>query len=182
MWDQTEDANASYETEPTDYYGAIREEAVRIAEQELLKDTRETGANNRGSVIDIYLRNANALKKDTDPSVKGKGWCGMFVYYCYSQAAKKFGMSLPFKSGHLWNGRHLREWSQLHQNTIVAQSPLLPGDIYIIGDNHVGMIFECLSGDSYRVIEGNQTGLGDQANGVQKNIKSLEKFDSLVRI
>ncbi len=189
MWDQTEDEYASYETEPTDYYGAIREEAVKIAEQELLKDTREIGANNRGPVVDVYLRNANALGKDVDPSIAGKGWCGMFVYYCYSEAAKKFGMSLPFHSGNLWRGSHLRKWSHLHPDKIVKQSPLLPGDIFIIGDNHMGIITNQIRADVYGTIDGNQASIKKNnekkispGKGVARCEHSYYKFDSLIRI
>jgi hypothetical protein len=101
MWGETVDIIATYETAVTDNFAAIRKEAVRLAGLELLKDTREIGANNRGPVVDIYLRNANALEKDTAPTIEGKAWCGMFIYYCYSQAAKSFGKILPFHSGNL---------------------------------------------------------------------------------
>ncbi len=105
---------------------------MEIALVEAKKDTVEVGAQNRGEWIDVYLRNANALRKDAPADKTGLPWCGMFIYYCYSQAAKQLGKILPFRAEDLWGGSNFKNWSDVYLEKIVDDPPILPGDIYIM--------------------------------------------------
>jgi hypothetical protein len=178
MWEEEEEANST-----PNNLDAVRREAVRIAELEALKDTREIGANNRGPIVDIYLKNAHALKSDTPGNVKGKGWCGMFIYYCYSQAAQALGRSLPFSSGNLWSGHHLEKWSLSYWDRVVYEPPILPGDIYIMSSYHIGMVIEEVTDyNLVKTIDGNQTGGDAGSNSVKKCLRSFYDMRVIIRI
>jgi hypothetical protein len=114
-----------------DEFEEVRKKAVEIALEEAKKNTVEVGAQNRGERIDVYLRNANALRKDAPADKTGLAWCGMFIYYCYSKAAKQLSKTLPFRAEDLWGGSNLRNWCDVNPQKIL-KSQMLPGDIYIM--------------------------------------------------
>lgn len=163
----------------------VRQKAVEVALFEATLDTKEVGANNRGPRIDLYLRNAHALKKDAAPDKKGLGWCGMFVYYCYSQAAAQLGRILPFKADNLWSGQKLQKWGFNNFDRTINSCPfvLKPGDIYIMDKFHIGMVIEA-EANSYvvKTIDGNQGGADDGKNSVQKRSRNINDMRMLIRI
>lgn len=166
-----------------DEFEEVRKRAVEIALIEATKDTKEVGAKNRGDQIDIYLRNANALKKDAAADKAGLGWCGMFIYYCYSQAAKQVGKILPFKADNLWSGQKLKKWSLLSSEKIVNTCPILPGDIYIMNSFHIGMIIEPVNNyELVKTIDGNQSGVDSGKNSVQKRTRNFYEMQMVIRI
>jgi hypothetical protein len=163
----------------------IRKRAVEIALFEATLDTKEVGAKNRGERIDLYLRNAHALKKDAEPDQAGLGWCGMFIYYCYSQAAREIGKILPFKSGTLWSGQKLQKWGFNNFDKTINSCPyvLLPGDIYIMNNYHIGMVIEQVNNlDIVNTIDGNQEGVDSEKNSVRKRTRSVYDMRMLIRI
>jgi hypothetical protein len=167
----------------SDEFTEVRKKAVEIALVEATKDTKEVGAKNRGERIDVYLRNANALKKSAAADQIGLGWCGMFIFYCYKQAANQLGKILPFKSGNLWSGYHLRNWSMLNSEKIVNTCPILPGDIYVMNDDHIGMVIEPVNDfDLVKTIDGNQSGVDSGKNSVKKGTRSFYNMRLLIRI
>lgn len=166
-----------------DDFEEVRKKAVEIALIEAKKDTKEVGAKNRGGQIDVYLRNANALKKDAANDKAGLGWCGMFIYYCYSQASNQAGKVLPFKSGNLWSGYHFRNWSLVYPDKIVTTCPVLPGDIYVLNNDHIGMVIEPVNDfNVVKTIDGNQGDIDDGRNSVRKRIRSFYDMRLLIRI
>jgi hypothetical protein len=168
-----------------DEFQEVRKLAVEIALEEAKKNTKEVGAKNRGERIDVYLRHANALKKDAPPDQVGLGWCGMFIYYCYSQAASRLGKVLPFesKAGNLWSGYHLKTWAKEHPDKIVNTCPILPGDIYVMNSGHIGMVVETVNDyDFVKTVDGNQSGVDSGKNSVRKRTRSFYDMKVLVRI
>lgn len=163
-----------------DEFEALRKKAVEIALEEVKKNTVEVGAQNRGERIDVYLRNANALSHSAAADKTGLPWCGMFIYYCYSQAAKQLGKILPFRAEALWGGSNLKNWCDVNPQKIL-KSPMLPGDIYIMKSYHIGMVIQLL--DHYelvKTIDGNQSGVNKGGNSVRKRERSI--FDMLMVI
>jgi hypothetical protein len=166
-----------------DEFEEVRKKAVEIALVEATKDTREVGAKNRGERIDVYLRRANALKKSAPDDKEGLGWCGMFIYFCYSEAANQAGKILPFSSGNLWSGYKLRKWSDLHYDKVVRTCPILPGDIYVMNNGHIGMVIESVNDyDVVKTVDGNQSGKDTGKNSVQKRTRSFYDMRLLIRI
>lgn len=167
----------------SEQYEAVRKRAVEIAIIEAGKNTQEVGAKNRGERIDVYLRNANALRKDAAADQEGLGWCGMFIYYCYSQAASQLGMILPFTAGPLWSGQKFKKWSQLHADKIVNTCPILPGDIYVMNNYHIGMVVEPVNNyDQVKTVDGNQSGADSGKNSVRLRHRNFYDMRLLVRI
>lgn len=166
-----------------DEFEEVRKKAVEIALDEVKKNTKEVGAPNRGERIDVYLRNANALRKDAPADKAGLPWCGMFIYYCYSQAAKQLGKILPFRAEDLWGGSNLRNWSNIYLEKIIDTAPILPGDIYIMNSFHIGMVIEPVNDyDMVKTIDGNQSTMKAGRNSVKKNTRSFYDMYRLVRI
>ncbi len=166
-----------------DEFEDVRKKAVEIALIEAKKDTKEVGASNRGERIDVYLRNANALRKDSPSDKAGLPWCGMFIYYCYSQAAKKLGKTLPFRAESLWGGSNFKNWSDYYLETIVDDPPFLPGDIYIMNSYHIGMVIEPVNNfDVVKTIDGNQSVVDSKRNSVRKRTRSYYEMFRIVRI
>ena len=163
-----------------DEFEVVRKKAVEIALAEAKKNTVEVGAQNRGERIDVYLRNANALNQGAAADKAGLPWCGMFIYYCYSQAAKQLGKILPFRAENLWGGSNLKNWCDANPQKILKSS-LLPGDIYIMKSYHIGMVIEPL--DHYylvKTIDGNQSGVNKGGNSLRKRERNI--FDMLMVI
>jgi hypothetical protein len=80
------------------------------------------------------------------------------------------------------NGHNLKKWSLIHADKIVAQLPVLPGDIYIMNDFHMGMVVEVIKEDLYKTIDGNQTGGNAGTNSVKNVVCSLYDIQLLIRI
>jgi len=136
----------------SEYYDDVRSLAVDVALIEVAKHVKEVGGQNRGPEIDKYLKSANASLE------KEYGWCGMFVYYCFSQAAKSLGKILPIRSGQMWSGQKVKTWSLSNPDKIVYTSPILRGDIYVMNSYHVGMVVEDMTDSSImKTVDGNQS-------------------------
>jgi len=166
-----------------DEFEDVRKKAVEIALEEAKKNTVEVGAPNRGERIDVYLRNANALRKDAPSDKAGLPWCGMFIYYCYSKAAKQLGKVLPFRAEDLWGGSNLRNWSNIYLEKIIDDPPILPGDIYIMNSFHIGMVIEPVNDfDMVKTIDGNQSTMKAGRSSVRKRTRSYYDMYRLIRV
>ena len=98
-------------------FDALRSLAAANASTESGRSVREVGMQNRGPIIDRYLR-AGGVSPATlnDPSASGadsRMWCGYFVYYCYLQASQNHSQPLPFTS-------HRRGKARAHYGPNVA--------------------------------------------------------------
>ncbi|REJ78788.1 MAG: CHAP domain-containing protein [Acidobacteria bacterium] len=158
-----------------DRYELLRQDAVNIALAEEAKGVKEVGAQNRGPEIDIYKKRAHS------PLTKNHGWCGFFIYYCYSEAAKKFGFPLPFSAGPLWSGPKLRRWAKKNPDFVVNTSPCLPGDIYVMNYGHIGMVVSQSDGTFVNTIDGNQSSMG-KGKSVKKQYRNILEMDVLIRV
>lgn len=158
-----------------DSYEAVREEAVKIALKEKAKNIREVGAENRGPEIDKYIKRAYA------PLSKGYNWCGFFIYWCYSEASRKFGYRLPFTADPLWSGPKLRRWAENNPEFVVNTSPFKPGDIYVMNYGHIGMVVSQAAGTQVNTIDGNQAHM-DKGKSVKENVRNTLDMDVLIRV
>lgn len=152
-------------------FDEIRRAAVRIAINETHLHVRETGMQNRGTRIDDYLRAARVPQRTMDnetlQGAEDRRWCGMFIYYCYLQAVDSCRELLPFEAETLWGGRSLNNWAMRHYETVVTNQPVQPGDIFALRNNHIGMaITEADADKNFGTIEGNQSELGDNWDGI----------------
>ncbi|MEP6923940.1 MAG: hypothetical protein ABI954_05725 [Pyrinomonadaceae bacterium] len=161
----------------SDEFNPVRSKAVEIALVEAAKHVKESGGQNRGPEIDVYLKNAHA------PLEKHYGWCGMFIYYCYSQAANRCGRILPFSAGNLWSGQKLAKWSLSNQDKIVYTSPILPGDIYVMNSYHIGMVTDTMTdSDIIRTVDGNQTGGNAKGDSLKLRTRHFSDMRLFIRI
>jgi hypothetical protein len=169
-----------------DEFWEVRRKAVEVALVEATKDTKEVGAKNRGERIDVYLRHANALGRSAPADKPGLGWCGMFLYYCYDEAAKQLGKTLPITYEYWWSGYKLRTHvTKHHSERIVKNGLILPGDIYIMnGQNgHIGMVIEPVGNLArLQTIDGNQSGVDSGRNSVRKRTRNFADMRMLIRI
>lgn len=145
----------------------LNNRAAEIAVEESKRDDTNEVIDNRSPRIDEYLRLAKHLP--SDPSAFGKQWCGMFVYWCYNQAALENGGKNPIPR-ETFGGGSLKTWADAHPEWIVYQSgkpepTLAPGDIFVaVGLHHVGMVLKPIEdytkdGSTHRAftsVEGNQ--------------------------
>lgn len=141
----------------SDFYLDVRKKAVEVANIEVAKKVKESDGRNRGPEIDKYMRRAYA------PLSKAYNWCGMFVNYCYDEAARHFGKTLPPKlRDALWSGPKLKDWCAANWDTVVWDLPLRAGDIYVLYGGHIGMVAgsysmdDIFSGSTVPTIDGNQ--------------------------
>jgi hypothetical protein len=177
-----------------DGYEEVRRKAVEIALLEAKQDTREVGVKNRGERVDMYLRAAGALTSKSPADKAGLGWCGMFIYYCYEQAASKVGKTLPFTKWNLWSGYKLWTWSKSNPDKVIDTYqtfsflfPLEPGDIYVMkhkkNNGHIGMVIEKdLDYGTVKTIDGNQSGADSGTNSVQVRTRKFSEMQFLIRI
>ena len=166
-----------------DEFEEVRRRAVEIALDEAKKDTKEVGAPNRGERIDVYLRNANALRKDAPADKAGLPWCGMFIYFCYSKAAKQLGKILPFRAETLWGGSNLKNWSDMYLEKLVLSPPILPGDIYIKVGGHIGMVIKPVNNyDVVDTVDGNQEKVDSRKNSVRIRTRNFHDMYRIIRI
>jgi hypothetical protein len=161
----------------SDDFQEVRALAVEIALTEAAKHVKETGGQNRGPEIDVYLKNANA------PLDKNYGWCGMFIYYCYSQAANRRGKVLPFRGGNLWSGQKLEKWALSNPDSILYTSPILPGDIYVMNKYHIGMVVEEMTdGEVMQTVDGNQSYSDSGADSLKRKTRHFADMRLFIRI
>jgi hypothetical protein len=158
-------------------YTDVRSLAVDIALVEAAKGVKESGGQNRGKEIDVYLKNAHS------PLDKGYGWCGMFIYYCYSQAANMVGKTLPFSAYKLWSGQKLKNWSLSYPDKIVNTSPVLRGDIYVMNSYHIGMVVEDMT-DAYimKTVDGNQSFSDSGKESLRVRTRNFADMRLIIRI
>jgi CHAP domain len=138
--------------------------AASIAFGETLADTNEH-VNNRGTRIDEYIRYAG-LSVSADPTRSGPLYCGCFVYWCYGNAAMRFGRHNPLTHA-VRGGKDFANWAERHSRNIVYRNgggsvTLEAGDIFVVNDRtHVGMVASFAHGNRLSVshdfptIEGN---------------------------
>lgn len=164
----------------SDYYEDVRKLAVEIALVEVKKHVREEGSENRGPEIDKYKKRAHS------PKSKAHGWCGMFVYWCYSEAANRVGKALPFRPESLWRGNKLHKWSLSNQDSVVYTCPILPGDIYVLSKNnmnHIGMVVELMTDASVmQTIDGNQSTADSGKDSLRRRTRHFAETSFIVRI
>jgi hypothetical protein len=165
-------------------YASVRSIAASNAVQEVGMNIREIGGENRGPRVDIFSRTAT-VGVSRDPSVPSRDWCGMFIYYCYRQAAHFCGMHLPFRPDEdLWSGEKLERWAQRHPDTIVSDGLVQPGDIYVAHNYHIGMVTGLVGNDPtlFRSVDGNQSTANSGHNAVTENVRHLSGCRVIVRI
>lgn len=164
-------------------YEQLRKLAVDIAKVEVKKKVKETTAENRSPIIDKYIQRAGGKADKDDPTKKGSEWCGMFVYYCYSEAANRLGMTLPFRAGNLWSGRKVKKWGLAHPDTVVYSSPILPGDIYVTMSGHIGMATSHAEDPTiFQSIDGNQANPGSNRYSLKEKTQKFSNIAMFVRI
>ena len=141
-------------------FDEVRNLAVTNAQTELGRRPREIGMENRGPIIDVYLRNARVSQSVIDgtsqSAADSRMWCGMFIFYCYTLAAQHFGLTLPFRGTDLWGGRRLRIWASQHPDSRVTDGTVQAGDIFAIRNDHIGMAIGPAVNSIFHTIEGNQ--------------------------
>lgn len=184
-------------------FDQVRARAADIANVERERFVAEVRMQNRGPVVDIYLRAAgvgdSTFNSSSERGAQDRMWCGMFVYYCYLRAAG--GLQLPFQpegrdpaGSHLWSGARLVRWARTHPQAVVSPNSLIqPGDIFSIANNHIGMaVGPSYAGGNFKTIEGNQGDLdhqpeitrhhGIQQNGIQRKSMNVRNCRIIVRI
>ena len=148
--------------------------------------------DNRSPQVDKYLENAGHLPKN--PNQAGSPWCGMFVYYCYTQAARGAGRPNPLDS-HAFSAHRLRDWARQRPATIVWQKQegpgaarkarLQAGDIFVTASvHHIGMVALASDTPAYNFIsvEGNQTSPGSKdPRGIKSKQRTLNDCSIIIR-
>ncbi len=162
----------------SEFYDDVRKKAVEIALMEVLKHVKEEGGENQGPEISKYKKAAHCKTTST------LGWCGMFVHWCYKEAANQYGKTLPFIPEKLWRGNKLHKWTLSNPDTIVNSCPILPGDIYVLNDlNHIGMVVETASDFSImQTIDGNQSTADSKQDSLKRRTRDFAEVAFLVRI
>jgi hypothetical protein len=124
--------------------------------------------SNRGPKVDVYLRTVGL-----DPASGSFAWCAAFVYWCFSEAARRLAIPNPVirTAGVLdhWNKAGAAGIRRVAFDEATAQPPLVqPGMIFVIGtsggNGHTGLI-ERVDGVQLTTIEGN-TNEGGSRDGV----------------
>ena len=161
-------------------YDDVRTIAVEIALEEVKKHVKEEGTENYGPEIAKYKKAAHSAKD------KEQGWCGMFVYWCYLQAANRVGKTLPFIPEQLWRGNKLHKWTLSHPESVVYTCPILPGDIYVLSKNnmnHIGMVVELMTDASVmQTIDGNQSTADSGKDSLRRRTRHFAETAFIVRI
>ena len=121
--------------------------------------------SNRGPKVDEYLKSAGL-----DPSAGSFAWCAAFVYWSFSQAATRLGISNPAirTAGVLdhWKKAGQAGITRLLAGQILDDLSLLkPGLVFVIntggGRGHMGLV-EDFRDDRLITIEGNTNLPGDR--------------------
>lgn len=162
----------------SDKFADVRILAVSIALDEVGKNVREDTAGNRGTHIDKYLKRANS------PLDAGHNWCGMFVNWCFVEAANRCGKVFPISSGKMWSGPKLKNWALSNWESMVWEFPLLPGDIYVMNKGHIGMVYAPTyeGSDLMFTIDGNQSTFTAGGLSLVKRTRNFADMDILIRI
>lgn len=229
-------------------FASIRTKAVEIAKQELAGNVYESNnyqaiadlhlgkdivLENRGPRVDDYLINAGVspgtMVLEGESGASSRMWCGMFVYFCYSSAAKQTANAgaLPFRGINLWSGLRLRtwannydigqaqlyilyhsipgeasgdklddinqrrvqqnvekvvKWSNVSTDLIAASLVVEPGDIFSIGDGHIGMISTGIDGGLFSTIEGNQSQVASNYKAIAIHKRKVAECSIIIRI
>ncbi|HVE55550.1 MAG TPA: hypothetical protein VNB22_01900 [Pyrinomonadaceae bacterium] len=165
----------------SEQFAAVRALAVTYAFQELGKNVREIGQQDRGTRIDVYERAAGVGLREGMP---GRQWCGMFIYWCYRQAANHFNVALPFTGDDLWSGEKVVRWSRRHQDDVVVELPVQAGDIYVLWSYHIGMaVDQSINAGTFRSIDGNQSSANTGHNSLTTNEqRAISNCRLIVRI
>lgn len=164
----------------SEHYDDVRSLAVEIALMEVAKHVKEEGGENQGPEIAKYKKAAHCKTTST------LGWCGMFVHWCYKEAANQVGKTLPFIPEKLWRGNKLHKWALSHPDTFVYTCPILPGDIYVLSKdnmNHIGMVVELMTDASImQTIDGNQSTADSGADSLKRRTRHFAETAFIVRI
>ncbi len=167
-------------------FDRLRELAVEHAQHELGRRVREIGMENRGPVIDEYLRTAGVsqatMNSTSQSAADARMWCGMFVYYCHVQASRQLNKPLPFAGTDLWGGRRLRIWANAHTDCIVSDGDVRAGDIFAIRNDHIGLAIGSVTNGVFSTIEGNQGGTTSTWNGIARKRQNIANCRVIVRI
>ena len=156
--------------------------AVENALYEMSQNIREVGSEDRGPRVDVYARNARSGLSLRE-GVAGREWCGMFIWWCYSQAARFLGQTLPFIDIDLWSGQRVVHWSRSHPDAVVLAGDVLPGDIYVAPSFHIGMALTATSDPTlFKSIDGNQSTADSGNSAVTQNIRHVNNCRLIVRI
>lgn len=164
----------------SEYFDDVRSKAVEFALVEVKKHVKEEGGENQGPEISKYKKDAHCGKKST------LGWCGMFVHWCYKQAADSFGKKLPFIPEVLWRGNKLHRWTLSKPESVVYTCPILPGDIYVLSKNnmnHIGLVVELMTDASImQTIDGNQSQADTGKDSLRRRTRHFAETAIIVRI
>jgi hypothetical protein len=159
-------------------FADVRTLAVSIALEEVAKKVVEDTGPNRGTHIDKYIKRANS------PLDAAHNWCGMFVNWCFTEAANRCGKIFPISGGTMWSGPKLKNWALSHWESMVWEMPLLPGDIYVMNKGHIGMVYAPTHEGSSLMftIDGNQSTFEDGGISLKKRTRDFADMDVLIRI
>lgn len=164
----------------SEIYDNVRKYAVEIALKEVSKHVKEVDGENQGPEISKYKKAAHCKADST------LGWCGMFVHWCYKEAANHFGLNLPFIPESLWRGNKLHKWTLSHPESVVYTCPIEPGDIYVLSKsnmNHIGMVVEQMTDASImQTIDGNQSSADTGKDSLRRRTRHFAETAFIVRI
>ncbi len=167
-------------------FDRLRELAVEIARHEQGRRVREIGMENRGPIVDVYLRTAGfdqgVMDSPTAAGANDRMWCGAFIYWCYLQASRRLNQPLPFSGTHLWGGRRLRIWAARHTDARVADGNVQSGDIFAIRNDHIGIATGTSVNGIFPTIEGNQGTTSSAWNGIAPSSQNIANCIVVVRI
>ena len=193
-------------------FAPLRTRAVEVAVLQLGRHVRETNSHlpatdtpleNRGPVVDEYLRlggvGAGAMNATSTQAAEARRWCGMFIYYCFYTAAQQLGVTLPFQNTDIWAGNRLRIWADRRERTLLSSGSVIiwsntfhasdgsnlevrTGDIFSIGDGHIGIASGISVNGRFDTIEGNQSELGDGRGGISRKVRAITQCSIIVRI
>lgn len=161
-------------------FDEVRNWAVWFAIHERDLGVQEVGQENRGERIDAYQRASGVGLRE---GAAGRDWCGMFVYWCYRRAARRFNLVLPFAADDLWSGQKVVRWSRTHRESVVRSCPVRAGDIYVMNTYHIGMAIDA-SGEAehFRSIDGNQSTGNSGRSAITTNQRLFSSCRLFVRI
>jgi hypothetical protein len=158
----------------------MREKAVGVAVSEMRQNVREVGSEDRGPFIDRYATNARSGLSLRE-GVAGREWCGMFIFWCYTEAARSCSVRLPILATDIWSGQRLFHWAQHNRSTIVS-GDVRPGDIYVAQSNHIGMVIAAMPDpQTFKSIDGNQSFVNSGRNAITENTRNVSGCRVLVR-
>lgn len=167
-------------------FDELRNIAVTVAGSELGRHVREIGMQNRGPRVDVYLRTANVsqatMNSTSEQGTLDRRWCGMFIYFCYVQAANRLNKTLPFNSGVLWGGGSLFRWAHTTSDVIISDGNVQAGDIFAIRNNHIGMATGAAVNNIFPTIEGNQSEVENNWDGITRKSQNIANCRVIVRI